>query len=223
MPPANSAANAVVHRTRPRNPAHAAKCRGHQQHAVMCLAARLRAGVAGMVRAVIDHTQQRGRKCLGQHGLQPCGARLHCRHIDRSPLSAKSQLPIPRPAAHNGTMTRRVSRTRAYAPDPAAPGRTCDMPGCEAMGEYRAPKSRRNLQRLLVVLPGARARLQLHLGLLQGHVAGRDRGAAPRRHRLAAPILAARPAGQGRGVGRGRAARPAASARRRPREARPRR
>ncbi len=42
-------------------------------------------------------------------------------------------------------MTRRVSRTRAYAPDPAAPGRSCDMPGCEAMGEYRAPKSRRNL------------------------------------------------------------------------------
>ena len=42
-------------------------------------------------------------------------------------------------------MSRRVSKTRAYAPDPAAPGRCCDMPGCEAMGEYRAPKSRRNL------------------------------------------------------------------------------
>jgi hypothetical protein len=43
-------------------------------------------------------------------------------------------------------MSRRVSRTRAYAPDPAAPaGRGCDMPGCESLGEYRAPKSRRNL------------------------------------------------------------------------------
>jgi hypothetical protein len=43
-------------------------------------------------------------------------------------------------------MTRRASRTRAFAPDPAAPGRCCDMPGCAAQGEYRAPKSRRNLK-----------------------------------------------------------------------------
>jgi hypothetical protein len=39
-------------------------------------------------------------------------------------------------------MTRRFPRTRAYAPDPGAPGRCCDMPGCGAPGEYRAPKSR---------------------------------------------------------------------------------
>ncbi len=49
------------------------------------------------------------------------------------------------PGRNNGTMSRRASRPRAYAPDPAAPGRTCDFAGCEAMGEYRAPKSRRNL------------------------------------------------------------------------------
>ena len=42
-------------------------------------------------------------------------------------------------------MTRRVPRARAYAPDPAAPGRSCDIAGCDAMGEYRAPKSRRAL------------------------------------------------------------------------------
>ncbi len=42
-------------------------------------------------------------------------------------------------------MTRRPTRPRAYAPDPAAPGRTCDMPGCTAQGEYRAPKSRQHL------------------------------------------------------------------------------
>ena len=40
-------------------------------------------------------------------------------------------------------MTRRSQRIRAYAPDPGAPGRECDMPGCNAPGEYRAPKSRR--------------------------------------------------------------------------------
>lgn len=42
-------------------------------------------------------------------------------------------------------MTRRGTRSRAYAPDPAAPGRPCDVPDCCAMGEYRAPKSRANL------------------------------------------------------------------------------
>jgi hypothetical protein len=39
-------------------------------------------------------------------------------------------------------MTRRTTRSRAYAPDPGAPGRHCDLPGCGAPGEYRAPKSR---------------------------------------------------------------------------------
>jgi len=34
---------------------------------------------------------------------------------------------------------------RAYAPDPGAPGRSCDLPGCGAPGEYRAPKSRQTL------------------------------------------------------------------------------
>ncbi|MBV8911925.1 MAG: J domain-containing protein [Acetobacteraceae bacterium] len=42
-------------------------------------------------------------------------------------------------------MTRRNTRPRAYAPDPDAPGRTCDHPGCENAGEYRAPKSRTEL------------------------------------------------------------------------------
>jgi hypothetical protein len=42
-------------------------------------------------------------------------------------------------------MTRRSQRIRAYAPDPGAPGRECDMPGCNAPGEYRAPKSRYTL------------------------------------------------------------------------------
>ena len=43
-------------------------------------------------------------------------------------------------------MTRRTNRARAYAPDPEAPGRLCDIPGCALEGEYRAPKSRTNLR-----------------------------------------------------------------------------
>ncbi|WP_158744386.1 J domain-containing protein [Acidisphaera sp. L21] len=42
-------------------------------------------------------------------------------------------------------MTRRTPRTRAYAPDPDAPGQPCDCPGCPLPGEYRAPKSRDSL------------------------------------------------------------------------------
>ncbi len=42
-------------------------------------------------------------------------------------------------------MTKRPTRSRAYAPDPAAPGRPCDLPGCPEAGEYRAPKSRGSL------------------------------------------------------------------------------
>ena len=38
-----------------------------------------------------------------------------------------------------------MPRARAYAPDPDAPGRPCDCPGCQNAGEYRAPKSRTSL------------------------------------------------------------------------------
>jgi hypothetical protein len=37
-------------------------------------------------------------------------------------------------------------KPRAFAPDPDAPGQTCAMPGCDAMGEYRAPKNRSHLR-----------------------------------------------------------------------------
>ncbi|MBC7635402.1 MAG: J domain-containing protein [Acetobacteraceae bacterium] len=39
-------------------------------------------------------------------------------------------------------MIRRNSRVRAFAPDPDADGRPCEMPGCKALGQYRAPLSR---------------------------------------------------------------------------------
>lgn len=37
-------------------------------------------------------------------------------------------------------------RAKAYDPDPAAPGRGCDVPGCPHDGAYRAPKSRESLR-----------------------------------------------------------------------------
>jgi hypothetical protein len=43
-------------------------------------------------------------------------------------------------------MSPRTSRSRAYAPDPGAPGHACDKPGCTASGDYRAPKSRSSLR-----------------------------------------------------------------------------
>ncbi len=43
-------------------------------------------------------------------------------------------------------MTRRPTRARAYAPDPDAPGQLCEMPNCQALGEYRAPKAKTDLR-----------------------------------------------------------------------------
>jgi hypothetical protein len=42
-------------------------------------------------------------------------------------------------------INRRTPRSRAFAPDPDAPGRSCDLPGCDEPGGYRAPKSRTTL------------------------------------------------------------------------------
>ena len=42
-------------------------------------------------------------------------------------------------------MTRRPNRARAFAPDPGADGRHCEIPGCGALGEYRAPRTRQTL------------------------------------------------------------------------------
>ncbi len=48
--------------------------------------------------------------------------------------------------APNGAPGRGPGRARAYDPDPAAPGRCCDVPGCPNDGGYKAPKSRDSLR-----------------------------------------------------------------------------
>lgn len=42
-------------------------------------------------------------------------------------------------------INRRTQRSRAFAPDPDAPGRPCDIEGCTEEAGYRAPKSRTTL------------------------------------------------------------------------------
>ena len=62
-------------------------------------------------------------------------------------IGATQESPFPK-AAYLRTqqrMTRRSPRSRAYAPDPGAPGCACDMPGCGIPGGYRAPRSRTSL------------------------------------------------------------------------------
>jgi hypothetical protein len=49
------------------------------------------------------------------------------------------------PGHINPTMSLRPSRARANAPDPAAPGCRCEMPGCTEPAGFRAPKSRDSL------------------------------------------------------------------------------
>jgi hypothetical protein len=42
-------------------------------------------------------------------------------------------------------MSRYYARSRAFTPDPDAPDRACDVPGCGERAAYRAPKSRQQL------------------------------------------------------------------------------
>ncbi|GBQ68585.1 molecular chaperone DnaJ [Ameyamaea chiangmaiensis NBRC 103196] len=42
-------------------------------------------------------------------------------------------------------MNKRTTRHRAFDPDPNAPTRCCDMPGCDAAAGYRAPRARDQL------------------------------------------------------------------------------
>jgi hypothetical protein len=66
-----------------------------------------------------------------------------------SPAHTVAGLPIIAARHHIRPMSRRASRTRAYAPDPDAPGRLCDMPDCRELGCYRAPRSRTSLHEYL--------------------------------------------------------------------------
>jgi hypothetical protein len=62
------------------------------------------------------------------------------------PHAGVAKTPFASWLAHRdkGRMRRRAPR--AFAPDPDAPGHACEIPGCAAAGEYRAPKSRSNLR-----------------------------------------------------------------------------
>lgn len=65
------------------------------------------------------------------------------RHCQGRAVAHISAVMMQRPPS---TPSRASSRSRAYAPDPAAPaGRGCDMPGCAELGGYRAPKGRNRL------------------------------------------------------------------------------
>jgi hypothetical protein len=49
-------------------------------------------------------------------------------------------------SGHPGGQRNASTRARAYDPDPQAPGRACDIPGCPHEGGYKAPKSRESLR-----------------------------------------------------------------------------
>lgn len=104
------------------------------------------AGMTDMARGIVLNFQADGREALTENGLDAFGPALHGAHIRCFNRYAKPALPRRGRAPHNQRMTLRHARTKAFAPDPDAPGRTCDVEGCEAPGEYRAPRSRRALR-----------------------------------------------------------------------------
>ncbi len=119
-----------------------------QQHRVMGFAPGPRAGMAGMLGAVIAHPQQAGGEAGAEQGIDTGGTGygFHAAFIGEFAPTAKREVANPAGRSHKTPMTRRPTRARAYAPDPDAPGRGCEMPDCKAMGEYRAPKSKQDLR-----------------------------------------------------------------------------
>lgn len=124
----------------------AAEGGGDGQNGVVRFAAGAGAGVAGMVGAVIGDAEQAGGKTLPEDGFDALGAGRgnfgHIEDIGQTGPDAKHPVANGAGDAHKPRMTRRPARRRAYAPDPDAPGQVCEMPDCQALGEYRAPKSK---------------------------------------------------------------------------------
>ncbi len=131
-----------VHRPRPLHAALAAERSCDQQHRVMSLPFRAGAGMADMARGVVMNFDPAGCKARPKETLDAFGPGLHRAHIGRFAPTAKPALPTRGRSPHNQRMEPRRSRIKAFAPDPDAPGRGCDVLGCEAAGEYRAPRSR---------------------------------------------------------------------------------
>ncbi len=111
--------------------------------------------MAGMQRTIVLDRQFPRLKRRAQQRFQPA-APIRCRrvfdgHSDISVVVARRACGLAGAAGLRTyrTMSRRTNRPRAYAPDPGAPGHTCDMPGCPLAGEYRAPKSRTQLREYL--------------------------------------------------------------------------
>jgi DnaJ domain len=62
-----------------------------------------------------------------------------------TPGRQRGRLAPSKPHAHNSNMPRRGASARPPQADPNAPPRPCDAPGCEAQGEFKAPRSRSKL------------------------------------------------------------------------------
>jgi hypothetical protein len=105
--------------------------------------------VAGVCRALVDDGDVARLQGRAQQRLHPARPIAHFRTSPLTrPAAAAPQQPGLAPLRARRTysaMTRRTPRPRAYAPDPDAPGRPCEYPGCRNPGEYRAPKGRDNL------------------------------------------------------------------------------
>jgi len=101
----------------------------------MRLAARPRAGMAGMEVAVIRHLQAERLEMRFKRGADAAGTVWH-----GGKLADGGDVAKPGPQTHKYAMARRTS----FLPQtgPQAPPRACGAPGCAGAGEFRAPRDR---------------------------------------------------------------------------------
>ncbi len=119
--------------------------RRHDFYAEVAFTQRVGAGVAGMAGGFVDDVQPRGGQGVNEFTFH-ASANLH----RRVSVPFQSAPPAGLPAALRAiivsrTMKRSSNAAWSRAPQADAPTRACDHPGCQGGGEYRAPRSRDQL------------------------------------------------------------------------------
>lgn len=124
------------------NTAHRVETVAHDRHGKMRLVAfyPVSPGMMGMALAVIAYRQFHRLQLFLQALRHARRARLEFGHVHSLLASACHTTHI------NPIMQRKSTRHRAFDPDPDAPERYCDMPGCTEHAGYRAPKDRTQLR-----------------------------------------------------------------------------
>lgn len=129
----------------PVDPAQAGEQLGDHHHAKMAFTESVMPGVTLMAMTVVDDVEPLGFQRRGQLVIDP----LRNTHAwgPYHPCSFGARVPLVTAQGpdHTPVMPRRPQVRLSFEEDPQSRLRPCDVPGCSGVGEYRAPRSRAQL------------------------------------------------------------------------------